>query len=415
MDQSSIDYKMATVSSAATTDIDPMDFRCSICLSTLHRPVTLCCGHSLCEHCFASFLHNFLTTAKQTMRCPVACNTSLVPKFPAVNTILNNHIQQIFPADEAKNQQQYMTENHQHHIVNIRNEIILYAKKRRRRKRRRRRQPRPNNEEEQNEAGNTNEDDLADDLADDFDNDNIFDWISYAMNTNYTTVLPPRIAQCVTYLHNSLDEYVHEPPLAIATTYASLFSWGMFIAFAMLLVTLQLHHSSTSHEPNAYNVSGPYPNSTSSFMYLNNPIQDLPTFYTQYSLSCGHVTGNNEKDQEIEQATIQTTSADNNNYNAPLNQLLTEPNTIQMSDWLDRNSQSPFWFSKRHFTALVFMVPIFAGPRTAATLWLFYSSNSAISSFLLNPQHLFGNCNNNSNSNSNSNSNISKNDRRHHG
>ena len=335
-------------SDAATDDeqpiheIDPLDFHCGICLTTLHRPVTLECGHSSCEHCLSSFLANFLDGPALEMRCPFCNQTLAIPYsttflFPAINTILNNHIQHIFPLVEATNRQQYLDEYHQVQIEAIRQRLSngIFAPEDQMRNWLEEEDPDPAPRPESCCRG-------------------------FYRNgqCQYRRCCSPAVAKYALALQGDCHDCTNLPNDHVMTTYSSLVSWLLFVVLAMLLVTIELYSSSAGS-----NVA--YPHSTSSFMYLTRPVRDLPSFYKQYSSSSGSST-----------PLIPLTPL------TPLEQLLTQPNTIRMSEWLQRDPTSPFYFSKRHLIVVMFVVSI-SSPRTAATLWLMLSSHGAIATNLL--------------------------------
>ena len=317
-------------------EIDPLDFRCGICLCTMFRPVTLSCGHSLCEYCLAGWIQNRASHEVDgrisSLRCPAMCNQTMTPSFPQLNNILNNHIQALFPDDEKNNQKQYERERHAATIRRVREQL-----------------PTQNDIAralELQQRGGGHQQHLA---------RNVFgEW-------NGTLRL-------FHYVYGHLQAYLGPWPDHIVT-YSSLFSWLLFACVCSVLIYTEHQHC------NEHSVS-PYPNSTSSFMYLQCPIRDLATFYKEYAADeCDTSAAAGNETLCSTQTAFEMT---------PLDQLLTHPSSVVISEWLKRDPEAPLWFNKRHLMLIVYFLPL-ALPRISVLLWLRYSSHGAILPLLLNP------------------------------
>mmetsp|Transcript_20415 Transcript_20415/g.28355 ORF Transcript_20415/g.28355 Transcript_20415/m.28355 type:complete len:483 (-) Transcript_20415:252-1700(-) len=59
-------------------------FECPVCKQLLHNPVTLKCGHSLCEDCMMQYLENGTGRCK----CPAGCQTVIPFYLPPINITL---------------------------------------------------------------------------------------------------------------------------------------------------------------------------------------------------------------------------------------------------------------------------------------------------------------------------------------
>eukprot|EP00465_Bigelowiella_longifila_P000364 CAMPEP_0185280702 /NCGR_PEP_ID=MMETSP1359-20130426/66297_1 /TAXON_ID=552665 /ORGANISM="Bigelowiella longifila, Strain CCMP242" /LENGTH=325 /DNA_ID=CAMNT_0027876027 /DNA_START=105 /DNA_END=1082 /DNA_ORIENTATION=- len=59
-------------------------FECPVCKQLLHNPVTLKCGHSLCEDCMMQYLENGTGRCK----CPAGCQTVIPFFLPPINITL---------------------------------------------------------------------------------------------------------------------------------------------------------------------------------------------------------------------------------------------------------------------------------------------------------------------------------------
>uniref|UniRef100_A0A7S3ZCG9 RING-type domain-containing protein n=2 Tax=Lotharella globosa TaxID=91324 RepID=A0A7S3ZCG9_9EUKA len=79
---------------AASTIDDRSILECPVCRQLLDNPVTLKCGHSLCEECMISYLESGIGRC----RCPAGCQTPIPFNLPPVNITLRRMIQTRFPA-----------------------------------------------------------------------------------------------------------------------------------------------------------------------------------------------------------------------------------------------------------------------------------------------------------------------------
>lgn len=68
-------------------------FECPVCRQLLYNPVTLKCGHSLCEGCMLQFLQKGTGACK----CPAGCQTPIPYKLPPVNIAMCKAIKSAFP------------------------------------------------------------------------------------------------------------------------------------------------------------------------------------------------------------------------------------------------------------------------------------------------------------------------------
>uniref|UniRef100_A0A7S2TYS9 RING-type domain-containing protein n=1 Tax=Lotharella oceanica TaxID=641309 RepID=A0A7S2TYS9_9EUKA len=71
---------------------------CPVCRGLLDNPVTLKCGHSLCEECMISYLESGIGRC----RCPAGCQTPIPFDLPPVNITLRRMIQTRFPPDPER-------------------------------------------------------------------------------------------------------------------------------------------------------------------------------------------------------------------------------------------------------------------------------------------------------------------------
>ena len=82
------------------------DFLCPICYELLHRPVTMDCGHTCCEYCLAVWLERD-SSPSAWFRCPAACNQKLPRCFPSINMVLHKSVERQYPQQSGARRQDF--------------------------------------------------------------------------------------------------------------------------------------------------------------------------------------------------------------------------------------------------------------------------------------------------------------------
>lgn len=70
------------------------DYECQVCKELMFEPATLPCGHTCCRPCLFTWLK-----MSQNAKCPAGCHSVIARKLPAVNIILRDRIQKMFPKE----------------------------------------------------------------------------------------------------------------------------------------------------------------------------------------------------------------------------------------------------------------------------------------------------------------------------
>eukprot|EP00468_Gymnochlora_sp_CCMP2014_P004691 CAMPEP_0167761352 /NCGR_PEP_ID=MMETSP0110_2-20121227/12120_1 /TAXON_ID=629695 /ORGANISM="Gymnochlora sp., Strain CCMP2014" /LENGTH=243 /DNA_ID=CAMNT_0007648017 /DNA_START=38 /DNA_END=766 /DNA_ORIENTATION=+ len=77
-------------------------FECPVCRQLFYDPVTLNCGHSLCEECMMGYLEK----AAGRCKCPAGCQTMIPFQLPPINVTLRQVLQGKFPEANAERERE---------------------------------------------------------------------------------------------------------------------------------------------------------------------------------------------------------------------------------------------------------------------------------------------------------------------
>mmetsp|Transcript_24403 Transcript_24403/g.39176 ORF Transcript_24403/g.39176 Transcript_24403/m.39176 type:complete len:508 (+) Transcript_24403:209-1732(+) len=72
-------------------------FECPVCKQLLYNPVTLNCGHSLCEHCMIQYIMG-LRSGTDPCKCPAGCRTTIAFDLPEINITMRRALVEKYPS-----------------------------------------------------------------------------------------------------------------------------------------------------------------------------------------------------------------------------------------------------------------------------------------------------------------------------